>query len=66
MPHPIRLSNAGAVGTGWPAPPGYDACLPDYLHRLAGHTADWQSVFAMFRNCGHDRFDYAAEDAVLR
>lgn len=66
VPHPIRLTKARALATGWPAPPGYAVCLPDYLHWLAGHSADWQSALPMFRNYGHDPFDYAAEDAVLR
>ena len=65
VPHPVRLSLAAALATGWRAPPSYEACLQPYLDYMIAHQDDWQTAFPAFAGYGHDPFDYAAEDAYF-
>lgn len=64
-PHPVRLSLAAALATGWAGPPAYAETLPAYMDYLLAHAQDWKSAFPVFQRYGHDPFDYAAEDTAF-
>ena len=57
VPHPVRLSLAAALGTGWRAPPSYEPCLPPYLDYMIAHRDDGKTAFPAFAGYGHDPFD---------
>lgn len=63
---PMRLSTARARALGWDGSPSFDAQLPDYCSWMVRHAASWQADFPAFAAYGHDVFDYAGEDRVLK
>ena len=63
---PMRLSTARARALGWDGGPSYAAQLPDYCAWMVRHAASWARDFPAFAAYGHDVFDYAGEDRVLK
>ena len=63
---PMRLSTARARGLGWDGGPEFEAQLPAYCAWMADHAASWADDFPAFAAYGHDVFDYAGEDRVLK